>query len=206
MQKRWLWAAVVAVLTVAFTTPALAEDRASVWVTTFDHDFYNWATPHDQTFAFPPLAEEYTQVLLHHAIECPTAPADCDPWDRLGWLRILHEEPDLSVTQYEIARIITPYDITGGSRPGTCTWVLDVTDYRFLLHDQVTLRNYSESWIGDNRGWIVSPSSSSSCPGATAPRPTTSSTCGPRTTWCTGTRATQSRTTSRRSRSPSAPR
>jgi len=145
----------VVALAVAVAAPALASARDSVWVLTFDHDFYNWADPHEATFEFPPLTHEFSQVLLHYTIECPEAPGDCDPWDRLGWLRILHEEPDQSVTPYEIARIVTPYDITGTGRPGSCTWVLDVTDYRFLLHDQVTLRNYIETWIGGTRGWIV---------------------------------------------------
>ncbi len=129
--------------------------RDSTWVMTFDHDFYNWATPHEDTFTFPPLTEQFAQVLLHYTIECPTAPGDCDPWDRLGYLKVLHEEPDLSATEYEIARIVTPYDITGGSYPGSCSWILDVTDYRPILHDQVTLSNYIETWIGGDRGWIV---------------------------------------------------
>jgi len=138
------------------TAPAGAgEKRDSTWVITFDHDFYNWATPHVETFTFPPLDEPFSRVLLHYTIECPSAPGDCDPWDRIGYLKVLDEAPDHSVTEYEITRVITPYDITGGSYPGSCTWVLDVSDYRPLLHDEVTLSNYIETWIGGERGWIV---------------------------------------------------
>ncbi|MCK5377915.1 MAG: hypothetical protein KAJ78_00870, partial [Acidobacteria bacterium] len=43
--------------------------RDSTWVMTFDHDFYNWATPHEDTFTFPPLTEQFAQVLLHYTIE-----------------------------------------------------------------------------------------------------------------------------------------
>jgi len=50
---------------------------------------------------------------------------------------------------------VTPYDITGGSYPGYCIWTLDVTDYHFLLRDEVVLSNYISTWIGDDRGWIV---------------------------------------------------
>ena len=64
--------------------------RDSTWVMTFDHDFYNWATPHEDNFTFPPLTERFAQVLLHYTIECPTAPGDCDPWDRLGYLKVLY--------------------------------------------------------------------------------------------------------------------
>jgi hypothetical protein len=134
---------------------AAGERGDPVVVLTFDHDFYNWATPHEQTFNFPPLDEAYEQVLLYYTIECPGPPGDCDPWDRLGYLQVLRDEPGVGIVPYEIARIITPYDITGGSYPGSCTWMLDVTDYRFLLHDEVTLSNYIETWMGDDRGWIV---------------------------------------------------
>ncbi len=131
-----------------------ATPADTTWVTTFDHDFYNWATPHVETFEFPPAGSLWSEILLYYEIECPGSPADCDPWDRLGHLRVLEEEGPETVP-YEIARIITPYDITGGSFPGSCTWVLDVSDYETLLHDSVTLSNYIESWMGNDRGWIV---------------------------------------------------
>ncbi len=139
-------------LILATARPVAAQ---ATWITTFDHDFYNWATAHEDTFQFPPLDEQYEQVLLYYTSECPPSPDDCDPWDRLGYLRVLSDEPGVCIVPYEIARIVTPYDITGGSYPGTCTWVIDVTDYRLLLHDEVTLSNYIESWIGGTDGWIV---------------------------------------------------
>ena len=40
-----------------------------------------------------------------------------DPWDRLGWVKV-YDDPD-SIS-YEIARVITPYNIVGGGYPGTC--------------------------------------------------------------------------------------
>lgn len=139
----------------ATTTLAGPAKPDTTWVTTFFRDFYNWATPHVETFQFPPASNSYGEILLYYIIQCPSAPGDCDPWDRLGHLRIVQEEPGGGTTHYEIARIVTPYDITGGSYPESCTWVLDVTDYGFLLRDEVTLRNYIESWIGGDRGWVV---------------------------------------------------
>ncbi len=152
MRKTAVRAAIVLPLLVWTTPPAAAQ---SVWVTTFDQEFHNWAVAHEATFELPPLAEEYSQVLLHYLLECPPA-ADCDPWDRLGYLRLLHEERGMTtITPIELARIVTPYDITFGGGPGSCSWVFDVTDYRFLLHDEVTLSNFIETWIGDDRGWLA---------------------------------------------------
>jgi len=141
------------------SAPAQAAPGDTTWVRTFDHDFYNWATAHEQTFTFPDSSIDWRQILLHYTIGCPEAPNDCDPWDRLGWVQVLKETGDggggRGVEPFEIARIITPYDITGGSRPDSCTWVLDVSDYESLLHGEVTLRSYIESWIGGNNGWLV---------------------------------------------------
>ena len=136
--------------------PAAAE-QTETRILTFDEEFINWATPHVQEFAFPTTPALYEQVLLNITIGCPGPPGDCDPWDRLGHLRIVHTEPgDSTETHTEIARFITPYDITaGGAFPGTCDWVLDVTDYKFLLTGDVTLRLYIESWMGDARGWLM---------------------------------------------------
>lgn len=127
----------------------------TTWITTFDHDFYNWASPHIETFEFPPAWMQWSQILLEYTIGCPTETGDCDPWDRLGHLRVVEIDSTGAEIHTEIARVITPYDITGGSRPDSCTFVLDVTDYESLLHDSVTLRNYIESWMGNEYGWVV---------------------------------------------------
>jgi hypothetical protein len=131
-------------------TAAFAAPGDTTWVQTFQDDFYNWATPHYDTFPFPEDPAFYQKVVVFYTIGCPSFPADCDPWDRLGHLRVVTEDGDV-----EIARIITPYDITGTGRPGTCTWIINVTSYKSILHGAVTLRNYIESWIGGNNGWLV---------------------------------------------------
>ena len=150
--ERWtaLWTALLLALTLG-TGPA---GGATLWIDTFEQDFFNWANAHDGVFQFPPR-QPWDRIELHYTIECPGAPDDCDPWDRLGHVRVVQDDGQGGEILTEIARIITPYDITGGSRPGSCTWVLDVTDYQSLLHDTVTLRSYIESWIGGTRGWLV---------------------------------------------------
>ena len=147
---------VIAMLMVAAPAAAGTLPADTTWVTTFDEEFFNWATPHVQTFEFPPAPELYDEVLLDLTIGCPGPPGDCDPWDRIGHLRVIHTNPDQTEAQIEVARFITPYDITGpSSYPQTCTWRLDVTDYKPLLADSVTLRAYIESWIGGERGLLL---------------------------------------------------
>ncbi len=147
------------ILGAAWLSPASGQIETArpdtTWITTFDHDFYNWATPHVETFEFPPEWMRWSQILLEYTIGCPMETGDCDPWDRLGHLRGLEIDSTGVETHTEIARVITPYDITGGTRPDSCTWVLDVSDYESLLHGSVTLSNYIESWMGNEYGWIV---------------------------------------------------
>jgi hypothetical protein len=140
--------AVAAALCLASSAHAAPGDTTIV--RTFDQDFYNWATPHYETFTLPDDPENWSKVVILYTIGCPGPPNDCDPWDRLGHLRVVRESDET-----EIARIITPYDITGGDRPGTCTWEINVTAYKSILHGTVTLRNYIESWIGGENGWLV---------------------------------------------------
>lgn len=145
---------VVFVLVAAFllgSSEAPAAPGDTTFVRTFDEDFYNWATPHYETFALPADPSLWNKIVILYTIGCPAAPNDCDPWDRLGHLRVVRDDG----TETEIARIITPYDITGPDRPGTCTWEINVTSYKSILHGDVTLRNYIESWIGGDNGWLV---------------------------------------------------
>lgn len=121
----------------------------TTWVTTFNQNFQNWADVHYQNFTLPDTNTHYREILMFYTIGCPAA--GCDPWDRLGWLRIYID----SNINYEIARVITPYNIVGGGLPGQCVFKIDVTDYMSLLRGDVRLGSYIESWIGGTRGWLV---------------------------------------------------
>jgi len=137
----------------ADTAPAWPD---TTWVRAFDQEFINWATPHVADFAFPGHPEIYSAVVLRMTIGCPGLPGDCDPWDRYAWLRLEEDLAGGGTRDVEIARFITPYDITGPANyPGTCTWEFDLTDYKFLLKDTVTLKLYIESWMGNARGWLI---------------------------------------------------
>ncbi|MCP4547630.1 MAG: T9SS type A sorting domain-containing protein [bacterium] len=143
-------------LTVAGSALAVPANQDTTWVMTFDEEFVNWATPHTQEFTFPSNPERYSEVLLYITIGCPGYPGDCDPWDRYAWLRLIEDLGGDETRDVEIARFITPYDITGPpTYPQSCQWVYDVTDYKFMLKDLATLKLYIESWMGNDKGWLI---------------------------------------------------
>ena len=153
------------VLFVSILALVSADDRDFFIVNTFDEEFVNWATPHVQTFGFPSSEESFSNIELVITLACPTGPGDCDPWDRLGHISVLHETGDTDtagtpiIVPYEIARFITPYDITGewGGEPGpgSCAWSLDMTHYGSILRDSVTLSLYISTWMGNDNGWLI---------------------------------------------------
>jgi hypothetical protein len=128
---------------------------ADTVVHTFEEEFHNWADTHVDTFQFPGEDLEFSRVTLQYTLTCPQSPGDCDPWDRLGHLYLRVPLTDSTWTTYELARIITPYDITGGNYPGACSWEQDVTDFQHLLRGQVILASQIDSYIGGDRGWLV---------------------------------------------------
>ncbi len=146
MTRARITLAVLVLLTAAVAT---AE---TISVPTFNREFFNWANVHEATFPFPEQ-QLYSEVTCTIVIGCPRSPADCDPWDRLGWLRLKHEVSPGVFEDYELVRFITPYDITFDGGPQYCVWELDLTDYQFLLHDDVTLKMYIETWMGNDNGW-----------------------------------------------------
>jgi hypothetical protein len=134
---------------------ARAETGDTTIVPTFNQELVNSTAIRVATFQFPAAGVKYSQVTLHMVIGCPGYPGDCDPWDRFGHLSIRVPTGDTTFDRIEIARFITPYDITGGGGPGTCPWDYDLTAYQPLLHDSVTLALYITTSIGGNNGWLI---------------------------------------------------
>lgn len=123
----------------------------TTWITAFDQEYHNWADMHYKSITLPDTNHHWEKIIMTYKIGCPAA--GCDPWDRVGWLRLFQDTTNN--IYYEIARIVTPYNIVGGGYPGTCTFTFDVTDFMPLLHDNVLFGNYIESWIGGNKGWLA---------------------------------------------------
>ncbi|MEO8666812.1 MAG: peptide-N-glycosidase F-related protein [Ignavibacteria bacterium] len=139
----------IVILFFLFLNNSNAASGDTTWVTTFNQNFQNWADTHYGNFTLPDTNTHYKQILMYYTIGCPAA--GCDPWDRIGWIKLYKD----TNTNYEIARVVTPYNIVGGGYPGQCVFIIDVTDYMPLLHDEVRLGSYIESWIGGARGWLV---------------------------------------------------
>lgn len=123
----------------------------TTWITACTDMFHNWPDVHYFNVNLPDTNTHYQQILMTYTIACPAA--GCDPWDRLAWIKLYQDTANH--IDYEIGRVITPYNIVGGGYPGTCTYVIDVTDYMPLLHDNVLLGSYIETWINGTRGWLV---------------------------------------------------
>src|SRR5690606_28273419 len=74
------------------------------------------------------------------------------PWDRVSTIgvRVPSDSPGSEEERVvEIGRIITPPDRGG-------RWLIDVTDYRSLLRDSITLTNYVNTAVGGGEGYLVS--------------------------------------------------
>mgnify|MGYP001193140363 FL=1 len=141
---------IAAILFLAVNSFVLSSPGDTTWLTAYDQDYHNWATVNYTSVTFPDTSNHYEKILMKYTIGCPAA--GCDPWDRLGWVKLYTDTA--TGEGYEIARIVTPYNIVGGGYPGTCTFWIDVTDYMPLFHDTQILGNYIESWIGGSRGWL----------------------------------------------------
>jgi hypothetical protein len=138
----------------AWRHPVFADPGDTTTVVTFSSEFHNWASPHVARFAFPDSTHHYAKINMYYRIACPDAPGDCDPWDRLATLSVIRPMGD-STESLEIARMVTPYDITGNGGPGSCAWLYDASAYAPLLHDSVTLSSFITTWIGGDRGWLI---------------------------------------------------
>ena len=157
MNLRFWSAALAVILSILILVPAAMADEKTrsdtVWVQTFNQQLMDFdSRTVTSTFTFPPEGGQWGEILCYMTIACPESPGDCDPWDRLGHIRVVTDTEE----QFEIMRFVTPYDITGGtSRPGPCSWIYDLSDYETLLHDEVTLLLYIESWMGNENGWLI---------------------------------------------------
>jgi len=127
------------------------DTEKRTYVQGFDREFINSTSPHVATFDFPNDHKDYESVVLYMTITCPGDPSNCDPRERTGELKVVHEGGE----HFEIARFITPYDITR-SGPESCEWAIDITPYQSLLRGPVTLRLFIQTSAVGERGWVIS--------------------------------------------------
>src|SRR6187549_594342 len=92
-------------LLIAFKLTAYSTPGDTTWINAFTNDYHNWATVNYTSVTFPDTSIHFEKILMKYTIGCPAA--GCDPWDRLGWVKLYSDTA--AGSGYEIARIVTPY-------------------------------------------------------------------------------------------------
>ncbi|HQZ43593.1 MAG TPA: hypothetical protein PK735_11960, partial [Flavobacteriales bacterium] len=114
--------------------------NAQVTVTGFDGDTHVGGSTLTRTVEFPSDLSNVSSIIMHISLSCP--PGGCDPWDRFAQLSVMSDAGDL----IEIGRYATPYALS------TCSWTLDVTDYRNYLTGSTELISHIETY---QNGWNI---------------------------------------------------
>lgn len=123
-------------------TSLIAESDEIMLFDKEQHNFSAEGQTHTTEIYMPENLDNYSQILLHLNLECPTY--GCDPWDQFASVSLKKDGQT-----YEIARYITPY-----GREWEQGWVFDITDFRELLVGKVSFTSFIMVW-GPN-GWLVS--------------------------------------------------
>jgi len=115
-------------------------------VQTFDGDLVAFGFGANRTFygdyTLPQSIGAYDQIIANFSVTCPSISGGCDDWDRLAYVE--YKAPD--GTWMELFRYITPYGVA-------CNHSIDVTDYASLLHGNVELRMFIDTW--GTGGWDI---------------------------------------------------
>ena len=98
-------------------------------------------------FTFPPFSKKTETINMYIKLKCPDG--GCDPWDRTANVSI---RPPETEEWFEMGRYITPYGV--GNQQRSKGFEIDVTDFKSLLVDQVSLQLFIDTWVPS--GWLVS--------------------------------------------------
>ncbi len=94
------------------------------------------------SYTLPQSVGIYGQIMANFEVTCPSVSGGCDDWDRLAYIE--YKTPDGN--WMELFRYITPYGIG-------CSHEIDVTDYSSMLHGNLELRMFVDTW--GTGGWDV---------------------------------------------------
>lgn len=130
------------------TTDTVNVDVTDVVATrneqTFDGDLVAFGSGANRTFygtyTLPQSIGAYDQIIANFSVTCPSIAGGCDDWDRLAYAE--YKAPD--GTWMELFRYITPYGVA-------CNHNIDVTDYASLLHGNIEIRMFIDTW--GTGGW-----------------------------------------------------
>jgi hypothetical protein len=104
------------------------------------HDFAANGQTRFADVIFPEGPEQWSQVIMHVSVACPTT--GCDPWDQAGKISLFK-----GGQEYELGRFVTPYGKACGP------WDIDVTDFKTLLVGKQKLQSFIQVW--GPSGWLL---------------------------------------------------
>ncbi len=124
-------------------------------VTVFDGEYVHFGDENkrvvDIEVELPDDTVTFESITGHFALRCPNNNA-CDWWDRYGNFGIVLNAGSEEEQFIELDRFITAYRVG-------MEWESDLTAYRPLLTDTVTLRVFIDTWVSEGHengdGWLV---------------------------------------------------
>ncbi len=115
-------------------------------VQTFSGDLVAFGSGANRTFygnyELPQSIGAYDQIIANFSVTCPSISGGCDDWDRLAYVE--YKAPNGN--WMELFRYITPYGVA-------CNHTIDITDYASLLHGNIELRMFIDTW--GTGGWDI---------------------------------------------------
>ena len=123
----------------------VVNNASSQTVQTFNGDLVNFDGSAASrwfygTYTLPQSIGAYDQIIANFSVTCPAISGACDDWDRLAYVE--YKAPNGS--WMELFRYITPYGVA-------CNHSIDVTDYASLLHGNIEIRMFIDTW--GSGGW-----------------------------------------------------
>lgn len=122
-------------------------------VVVFDAEYVHFGEQNRRTVdvevTLPDASSTYASITGQFALTCPNDA--CDYWDRYGTFGIVLDAGTEDEQYIELDRFITAYRVG-------FSWEADLTDYRPLLADTVTMRVFIDTWVTEGHaqgdGWL----------------------------------------------------
>ncbi|MFH0895707.1 MAG: LamG-like jellyroll fold domain-containing protein [Bacteroidota bacterium] len=118
----------------------VTQSLTNVLFNNLQHNFGSYGQINHNIFYMPDSLNDYSQILLHVNLTCPTG--GCDPWDQFARISLRKDNE-----KWELARFITPFGIACGG------WTFDITDFREKLTGKVDFESFIQVWGAS--GWLL---------------------------------------------------
>lgn len=121
----------------------ISQSLTNTLFNNLQHNFGSYGQINHNIFYMPDSLNDYSQILLHVDLNCPTG--GCDPWDQFARIALRKDNE-----KWELARFITPFGIACGG------WTFDITDFREKLTGKVDFESFIQVWGAS--GWLLNAS------------------------------------------------